>query len=165
MNTIRIMRAVLALLCALAVTSARAGAPYGRYTISTDTLTAYDNKTQLTWQRGQAPPYAPGAPSYTEAEAVTYCQGLNSSAFGGFTGWRLPTKKELETLVDPTVAITSMQLAIDETAFPTTDGNNYLTSTNDASFTAYWWVVTFADGSSSAISPNGGSVCNVRCVN
>jgi len=64
-----------------------------------------DNKTGLTWQRS-----VPSS-TYTWADATSYCQALN---LGGFSsGWRLPAKKELETLVDERV----QNQAIDATAF------------------------------------------------
>ena len=80
-----------------------AAAPACRYTIGADTV--LDNVTGLTWQRN--------APSTlcTQADAITYCQGLS---LGGFSsGWRLPGKKELESLVDFGASPT-----IDKTAFP-----------------------------------------------
>src|SRR5664279_4073220 len=75
----------------LALTSAAgADAPAGRYTVTSGTV--YDSKTKLTWQ--QVVP----ATGYIWAAAKTYCVGVGASLGG--TGWRLPTRNELLTIVD-----------------------------------------------------------------
>jgi hypothetical protein len=62
-----------------------ANAPPDRYTHTSDT--EYDTKTRLTWQK------APDPTPVTYGAAVSYCLGLGS-------GWRMPTLKELQTIVD-----------------------------------------------------------------
>ena len=86
-----LLRFLGAIIVAAVVTApAWATAPSGRYTITAGTV--YDTKTKLTWQQ-------PGpSATYTWAAAKTYCAGLGSSLGG--TGWRLPTIKELQTIVD-----------------------------------------------------------------
>lgn len=82
-------------------------APAGRYVISTGIV--YDKKTRLTWQQ------VVSQTTYTWSDAKTYCASASvQSALGG-TGWRLPTIKELHTLVDYTQTSAPM---IDRTAFP-----------------------------------------------
>ena len=68
----------------------RTDAPAGRYTIPGDG-TVYDTATTLTWQR------AANMTGMTWASAGPYCAGLTAPAGGG---WRLPTVKELTTLLD-----------------------------------------------------------------
>ena len=68
----------------------RTEAPAGRYTIPGDG-TVYDTATTLTWQR------AANMTGMTWAKAGPYCAGLTDPAGGG---WRLPTVKELTTLLD-----------------------------------------------------------------
>src|SRR5947208_14336300 len=85
-------------------TFARAAAPAGRYT--TTSTTVLDNKTKLTWQR------AVGQTGVDWATAKNYCTNLNLSG----TGWRLPTRNELVTLVD----LSQPSTPIDPTAFPST---------------------------------------------
>jgi formylglycine-generating enzyme required for sulfatase activity len=93
MKTIRTCVVAMVLPLVFSV-SADANAPLGRYTTSGGTV--YDTKTKLTWQ--QAAP----ATTYAWADAKTYCASATvSSALGG-SGWRLPTVKELQTLVDYT---------------------------------------------------------------
>jgi len=65
--------------------------PATRYTMKSDV--AIDNATGLVWQLG------PSATKSTKTAAATACAALK---IGGYTaGWRLPTKKEFESLVDP----------------------------------------------------------------
>lgn len=118
----------------LIASSLWAAAPTGRYTLAVDTVK--DNKTALTWQR------AVPSSTYTHTNAASYCQGLS---LGGFSsGWRLPTKKELETLVDRRVTNPS----IDSTAFPSTPLEEFWTSTPSAGSPGSVWYVNFDDGDS-----------------
>ncbi len=110
----------------LLTSSVWAAAPAGRYTIATDTVK--DIKTGLTWQRA-VPSW-----SFTLASAKAYCPGLN---LGGFSsGWRLPTKKELETLVDRR----TRSPCIDSTAFPNTPPDFFWSSTNFVGLNLGWGV-------------------------
>ncbi len=81
------------LLLGLWAFAASASAPPGRYTIPGDG-TVHDTKTGLVWQQAAAPG------TYTWSQASSYCGGLSLPG----TGWRLPSVKELMTLVDFTVA-------------------------------------------------------------
>jgi hypothetical protein len=73
------------------------------YALSADGLTVYDNITGLTWQRS---PDTNGDGSldsndkFTWAEAQAYPGTLNAQTFGGYDDWRLPTIKELYSLID-----------------------------------------------------------------
>jgi hypothetical protein len=73
--------------------AASSDAPVGQYTLTTNT--ALDTRTGLRWMRG----YAPGgsAGSQTWSSGAQACQGLT---LDGFTGWRLPTTRELDSLYD-----------------------------------------------------------------
>jgi hypothetical protein len=84
---------------------ARAEAPVGRYTINTDTVV--DTQTHLTWQRN----VTNSTSTWSAANAA--CQSLVAGGFS--SGWRLPTKKELQSIAD----LTSSP-AIDVVAFPNT---------------------------------------------
>ncbi|HRX84951.1 MAG TPA: DUF1566 domain-containing protein [Phycisphaerae bacterium] len=73
------------------------------YTLSADGLTVHDDVTGLTWQRSPDSDRdgdIDAADKYTFAEAQAYPAALNAEAFGGFTDWRLPTIKELYSLID-----------------------------------------------------------------
>ncbi|MBI4512110.1 MAG: DUF1566 domain-containing protein [Deltaproteobacteria bacterium] len=73
------------------------------YTQSADGLTILDNVTGLTWQRS---PDTNGDGSISYADKLTYtsasayCQGINAVGHGGFKDWRLPSIKELYSLID-----------------------------------------------------------------
>jgi len=132
------------------------GAPADQYTITPNIVV--DKKTKLHWQRNAS------TLTYSWADAATYCQALQ---IGGFvSGWRVPTKKELETLVDRRAQLTSP--TIDTTAFPSTPSAYFWTSTpysgavGDAGPETFAWVVGFAAGDSDY--GNTSTAYNVRCV-
>jgi hypothetical protein len=71
------------------------------YTLSADGKTVYDSVTGLTWQR--SPNLTNTAPVYEDkmalAETASYAAALNAMAYGGYTDWRLPSVKELYSLI------------------------------------------------------------------
>jgi hypothetical protein len=138
--------AVVALATVALARSADANAPAGRYTTSSGTV--YDTKTKLTWQQAVAPG------TYAWAGAKAYCAGLN---LGG-TGWRLPTIKELQTIVDDSQTNPS----IDTTAFPSTPADWFWSSSPLAGSSSVAWGVSFNDG----VTANGdvSDTSLVRCV-
>lgn len=107
--------------------------------------TVTDNVTGLIWQ-GTVDPG-----SYTQAQAATYCANLGGA-------WRLPTRLELVSLVDFTIAYPG--LPINQTYFPNTPGAAFWTSSAYAS--GYAWFVAFDSGVSSADVVDSAS--KVRCV-
>lgn len=128
-----------------------AGAPAGQYTIVVDGGVVKDNRSRLTWQRG----HSDGG--LTWAEADTYCRALDLDA--NSSGWRTPTKFELETLVSDD----SQQPAIDRTAFPDTRSEPFWTSTTYFPAPSDAWIVIFDDGRSYEYAPKS-QRCLVRCV-
>jgi len=138
---------ILRLLGAIAIialtlpTSADASAPAGRYVVTsggadagTGNGTVYDTKTKLTWQQT--------APMYSWANAKTYCASAAVSASLGGTGWRLPTIKELQTIVD----YSQYSPAIDSTAFPSTPPIWFWSSSLCAGQSSCVWIINFGDG-------------------
>lgn len=89
-----------------------AAAPAGCYMVEGGVV--HDRRTKLTWQQGIVPL------DVNWDEATAYCRNLNLQ--GG--GWRLPTMKELQTIVD----YTRSSPAIDADAFPGTPSLPFWTS-------------------------------------
>ena len=100
--------------------------------------TEIDCVTGLEWQR------TVGAASYTQAEAITYCDDLE---LAGYTDWQLPSTIELMTLVDYTVPDPGP--AIDTDAFPGTPAAIFWSSSSAAGMLFKGWFVHFANGFSS----------------
>ncbi|NQT91887.1 MAG: DUF1566 domain-containing protein [Lentisphaerae bacterium] len=73
------------------------------YTVSGDGLTVYDHITQLTWT--QSPDTDEDGDidvddKKTYAEAPGYVATLNAATYGGYSDWRVPSIKELYSLMD-----------------------------------------------------------------
>jgi hypothetical protein len=101
-----------------------------------------DNYTRLVWQQGDSAQTAPMA-VMSWAEAKTYCANLG---LGGRT-WRLPSIRELATLVDEAQVAPS----INRTMFPNTkygsrSNNWYWASHQAAGSTTAAWALNFDDG-------------------
>ena len=129
-STHRVISAIAIMTIINLPTSAEASAPAGRYVVTsggTNKGTVYDTKTKLTWQQAVQS-------NYTWAGAKTYCAGVGSTLGG--SGWRLPTLKELYTIVDFSM---SDPPRIDASAFP-----GMPTNAPD-----YFWSASPVSGSSS----------------
>jgi hypothetical protein len=109
---------------------ARPDAPAERYTISGGTV--LDAVTGLTWQQ------AVDETGRTWAEAKAHCSALDFA--GG--GWRLPSMKELQSLVDDSRASPS----IDTEAFPDTPLDPFWTATAVVQTPGSAWRVSFVHG-------------------
>ena len=103
----------------------------GAYTDNGDG-TVTDTSTALTWQKASSS-------GKTWEQALVYCEGLS---LGARTDWRLPTIKELNSLVDYSL----YGPAINTTYFPNTVSSFYWSSTTDASYTNSAWCVDFLFG-------------------
>ena len=94
-----------------------------------------DNVTGLEWQKATAPG------TYTWPQAIDYCNNLS---LGGRSDWRLPTIKELSTLVDSSMP--SPSPTINTSYFPDSVAAGYWSSTTDAIETNDAWSVYFGYG-------------------
>jgi Protein of unknown function (DUF1566) len=148
-NPFRLVSALAVVATALAAPAGATTAPAGRYTYPA-AGTVYDTKTKLTWQ--QTAPFA----KYAWADAKTYCSGVGT-ALGG-TGWRLPTMKELQTIVDET----RLSPSIDPTAFPSTQGAEFCSSSPVAGSSSSVWSVNFLYGFTGSLDLL--QLAAVRCV-
>jgi hypothetical protein len=111
-----------------------------------DALTIRDTLTKLVWQR-----QASGT-TMIWAAAETYCSSAGS-------GFRLPTARELASLLDLTV---TSGAKIDQTAFPNTPQESFWTSSSYPS-PGQKRTIDFGDGSSDW-SDGATSSLRVRCV-
>jgi hypothetical protein len=166
----------LRFLCALAVVavvltaSAEATVPAGRFTVAADDpqkppfcdaanlkchATVTDTKTKLVWQQT-----TPSTPGYTWANAKAYCQTVGASLGGA--GWRLPTIKELQTLVDD-----SMPNGLILPTFQP-GANGYWSSSSVASSPTMAWIFDYVDQggffSAGSMTDAPPSLITVRCV-
>jgi hypothetical protein len=91
---------------------------------------------------------------------LDFINDLNSANFGGYSDWRLPTLKELSSIVN--YDIPSPGPTINTTYFPDTHSSFYWTSTPSPGYDYRAWVVGFDDSN----SHNYGKyrLCYVRAV-
>ena len=137
--------------------------PTNRFVVLTGGMVE-DTLTRLVWQQDGSGPRAGCSGvdglTCTWAEAKAYCAGLATSKFGGYSDWRLPTVKELRSIVDYRVAAPGP--TIDQTAFPNTPAERFWTSSPRAGSSGDAWFVNFNDGRSNYDDVGNGS--RVRCV-
>lgn len=100
--------------------------------------TVTDQMTGLMWQSMEIRPKK-------WQQALAYCRQLD---LGGYTDWRLPTIKELSTLVNES----RINPSIDTTFFPGTRSASYWSSTTFTGHPGFAWHVRFDNG----LEYNGG---------
>ena len=109
---------------------------------------AHDESTGLTWQRRVE------HDNYSWRDAGHHCSTLDSN--GG--GWRLPSVRELLSLVD----VGRVEPAIDTSAFPDTPSEFFWSSSPSTAPAGTAWGVNFTRGASAAGLV--GTEAHVRCV-
>lgn len=129
---------------------ARSEAPPNRYSI--DAQIVVDNQTKLAWQQRLRTDLVDWA------TARSYCESLQFR--GG--GWRLPSYKELMTLVD----FAASAPTLDVRAFPGTPSAWFwsVTEHRRSDGTLSPWHVDFASGRGSYSSIDAKEPAQVRCV-
>jgi hypothetical protein len=121
-----------------------ADAPGGRFTVTSGSV--YDNKTKLTWQQAVS-----SSTTYSWTDARSHCAALGM-------GWRLPTVRELLSIVD----YRRSGPAVDPIAFSATPSSSFWSASPRVQDPSSAWYVSFQNGSSgwdSASTPY-----YVRCV-
>jgi hypothetical protein len=133
--------------------AARGDAPPGRFTASAGAVV--DGVTHLTWRQMVATSGGgDGAGRATWANAKSACAGLDS-------GYRLPTAKELLTIVDFSRSNPAIDTSV--SAFPDTPSEAFWTATPLAgSPPTSAWFVDFSDGYAGNIDMT--QLNRVRCV-
>ncbi len=114
--------------------------------------TVIDCVTGLEWQ--QTSP----ATNYDQAGAIANCEGL---VLGGYDDWRLPSRIELQSLLDYTV-VPGVGPTIDTLAFPGTLNTSFWTSSTAHDVAGFGWIVGFYDAS--VYYNVTSSMCRARCV-
>lgn len=144
----RLVAVAFGVVALLPVARLAAKAPAARYVVAADTVT--DVVTGLRWQR------ATSAAKSNRAGAAAYCAQL---ALDGAAGsWRLPTIRELVSIVDRRAT----QPAIDTAVFPATKFDLYWSSTAAAGKPGLGWGIAFSQGDTYYQQP--GYLGWVRCV-
>jgi hypothetical protein len=100
---------------------------------ATEWVMVRDNVNGLIWQKETAPG------TYTFEQALSYCDSLT---LGGYADWRLPTVKELSSIVNSD----TYNPSINTFYFPNTVSANYWSSTTYADYPNYAWYVNFYSG-------------------
>jgi hypothetical protein len=135
-----------------------ASPPQGeRFSLVEDGTSVRDAFTGLTWEHAQEPEhFTPGQGALqTEAVAAEQCSKLR---LGGHDDWRLPTRRELLTLVDRSAPSLALP-AVFSTPEP---GSRFWSSTPYANDRSYFWVVSFDDGTTDVSRWDRSTV--FRCV-
>ncbi|HEX3697901.1 MAG TPA: DUF1566 domain-containing protein [Polyangia bacterium] len=113
---------------------ARSGLPNPTsYAVSASGNQVTDNVTGLVWQR------TVDSGTFAWDEARQYCACLT---IDGLAGWRLPSRIELASLADWSIANPS----IDSTAFPDTPSDSFWTSSVMVEDRGLEWLVFFGSG-------------------
>jgi hypothetical protein len=111
-----------------------------------------DNDTKYNWYRASG--------TYHVTDNPIMASVCGSSTLGGHSDWRLPSKKELMSIVD--YAIPFPGPAIAGVFFPNTDPSFYWSSTTCANYPGGAWGVGFTNGKIDGYYK--GSTDYVRCV-
>jgi hypothetical protein len=129
------------------VRSGKADPVDGRYSFPNED-SVLDTQTGLSWQR------TVDGTARSWQDAGRTCQSLDLSG----SGWRLPSMKELQTLLD----LSRATPALDPSAFPAAPPQQYWTSSPLAGSVTDAWFVDFGIGVANTTSRD--SLSFVRCV-
>ena len=127
--------------------------PTNRFTINNDG-TVSDTKTGLTWKKcseGQSGVDCRigTATTYTWQGALQQAQSVNNNGgFAGYKNWRLPSIKELSSIVEEQCIEPSINLAV----FPESPSYWYWSSSPFAVSSSFAWFVYFDYGYSDYLS-------------
>ena len=104
------------------------------FTISSDGKTVTDSRTGLMWKKEYET-------NKTWQQALEYCQSLNAEGYGGYsTGWRLPNKNELASLIN------YEKSGPPYSYFPDMSTNYFLSSSTYLGSLSGAWIVHFYYG-------------------
>ena len=101
----------------------------------------HDADNKYTWYDSNPATNGGNAGTVSDANTEDFINDLNDANFGGYSDWRLPTVKELATLIKYSIA--SPGPTIDTVYFPDTYPSEYWSSTTSALYNDWAWGVTF----------------------
>lgn len=138
--------------------------PFPRFKVSNGTV--YDEKSGLMWKQcheGRTGPQCsePSIPGFSTnmtspSEFANWLSIVNDkpdTLGAGFTDWRIPTVKELASLVDRCIESPTAP-AINISVFPESKPIKYISSTAKANHSNSYWYVDFAGGAVAFGPPN-----------
>ncbi len=102
----------------------------------------HDADNRYTWCDPDPNTNGGSAGTCGDHDTQDFIDQLNSSNYGGHHDWRLPTIKELATLAD----LGRYTPAIDPVFAATTQLSYYWSSTTNAGYSGYAWLVGFGNG-------------------
>gem|GEM_PF-1991651 len=117
--------------------------------------TTTDNKTGLMWVKDGNSAGCNNGSSLTWEAALNFCEGL---PYAGYSDWRLPNVRELESIVDAGESYPAINTAY----FSNTQSSRYWTSTTYVPSTDTAWLVSFSHGHVGYYYKTSAS--SVRCV-
>ncbi len=113
--------------------------------VKTDDGSIHDKDNKYTWYNSNPSENGGDAGELNGgANSETFINSLNSSSFGGYSDWRIPTKAELITIVDSSESAP----AVDGDYFPETQSYSYWSSDNYEGDAAGAYFINFSSGSS-----------------
>ena len=111
--------------------------------VKSDDGTVHDKDNTYTWYDPDPETNMGNPGTYSSSNTHDFITALNAAAFGGRTDWRVPTIKELSTLVHGGKAGAPL---IDAAYFPRTMSSVYWSSSSYVNSTYYAWGVHFYYG-------------------
>lgn len=118
-----------------------------RFTFSD--LTVLDNETKLMWARDANI----ASKEMTWDDAFKFVESLNQQKYAGYSDWRLPSREELETLVNVVFkekekgnTLYNLNRILNESGFKNVEDSWYWSSTTVASNSSHAWNVNFGNG-------------------
>ncbi len=121
--------------------------------------TVTDNLTGLIWEKKTT---ETEAYTFTYDNAITYCNDL---VLGGYSDWRVPTRKEFSTLLNYGVVSPSLDITyFPDYSYILPDEINYWTSSDYYNDPSKAWVVQISFGLIDKLTKTYATPIKVRCV-